>query len=254
MKIYKYTFFLFISVSIAGCNTNSTELQPDKTDEILNKSSVFSDEKEKPAAVLTEASGVHKIEVVEILPTEKYLYLKVTELGSEYWIATLKQAGIEKGGTYFFTGGLLKKNFESKEYNRVFDEIYLVDNFVTEAHGLGMENQTIELEQTSGTTETEKRTDGTVSIAELVKSPNLYAGKKVKIRGNCAKVNNNIMGTNWVHINDGSNNGYDFLATTSANILVGDEVILEGTLAVDKNFGAGYLYPVILENCELLKP
>jgi len=43
--------------------------------------------------------------------------------------------GSRKRGIYYFTGGLIKKNFESKEHNRVFDELLLVDNFVPENHG-----------------------------------------------------------------------------------------------------------------------
>jgi len=54
-----------------------------------------------------------------------------------------------------------------------------------------------------------------------------------------------------VHINDGTNNGYDFTATTLASIGVGKKVVLEGTIVLNKDFGSGYKYDILLENCIL---
>ena len=67
------------------------------------------------------------------------------------------------------------------------------------------------------------------------------------------KVNSNIMDRNWVHLMDGTK-GPDKASltfTTIENIQVGDTVMLEGILAVNKEFGAGYVYPVIIEKAEI---
>ena len=60
----------------------------------------------------------HKVIVDEVLNTERYSYLNVTEDGEKFWIAIPKKE-IEIGQMYYYKGGLLKRNFESKEYNRV---------------------------------------------------------------------------------------------------------------------------------------
>ena len=72
-------------------------------------------------------SGGHNVKVEEVLNTTKYSYLYVSENDEKFWIAVPRME-VEIGGIYHYTGGLLKKNFESKEYNRVFETIYLVSN------------------------------------------------------------------------------------------------------------------------------
>ena len=83
------------------------------------------------------------------------------------------------------------------------------------------------------------------------------AGKKVKIRGKVVKVSPNIMGRNWLHLQDGTgsvaNNSHD-LVVTSAEIPEADSVVvIEGVMAKDKDFGAGYFYNVILEEAVIVK-
>ena len=41
---------------------------------------------------------------------------------------------------------------------------------------------------------------------------------------------------------------FDLTVTTQDVVLLGDTVTFEGTLKLDKDFGAGYLYPVIIED------
>ena len=92
-----------------------------------------------PATLVTEQSEnsisneLHKVKVLEVLPAQRYVYLQVQENDGPFWIATRKME-VSKGEIYFYRGGLLKTNFESKEYNKVFDEIYLVSSLVAEDH------------------------------------------------------------------------------------------------------------------------
>ena len=43
----------------------------------------------------------------------------------------------------------------------------------------------------------------------------------------------------------------DITVTSDQTAKVGDIVIIEGTLTVDKDFGAGYFYDVIVENAKV---
>ncbi len=58
------------------------------------------------------------------------------------------------------------------------------------------------------------------------------------------------MNKNWVHLQDGTiNNGsYDLTVTTLDTVKVGDVVVFEGTITLNKDIGAGYFYDVLMEN------
>ncbi|MEZ4892900.1 MAG: hypothetical protein R2778_07760 [Saprospiraceae bacterium] len=43
--------------------------------------------------------------------------MRVEEDGAEKWLAVSRQ-DVSIGGQYVYTGGLMKKNFQSKEFNR----------------------------------------------------------------------------------------------------------------------------------------
>jgi hypothetical protein len=66
------------------------------------------------------------------------------------------------------------------------------------------------------------------------------------------KYNANILGSNFVHIRDGSGDAADgsndLLFTTGAEVAVGETVVVSGNVVLDKDFGAGYSYPVLVEN------
>lgn len=90
---------------------------------------------------------------------------------------------------------------------------------------------------------------GGVSVAELYKNRNNYANKKVRVKGKVVKVNSEVMDKNWVHIQDGTNDSgnFDLTITTLALAKVDDIVEFEGTIILNKDFGAGYTYDVIME-------
>lgn len=61
-----------------------------------------------------------------------------------------------------------------------------------------------------------------------------------------------VMGKNWLHIQDSS--GFeDITITTDKTVAVGDIVIVEGKLELDKDFSYGYIYPVILQDANVTK-
>ena len=249
----KEILLIIIITGLAGCNQSPTELKPDKTpsetEAILSNSSVFGNTKRDTIRRNTddEVSEVHKVKVLEILPTVKYLYLRVVELGDEYWIATLK-ADVIEGEYYYITGGLLKTNFESKEHNRIFDKMLLIENIVPENHS----QQTTDILESDAIVNN-NRSESSIKLSEIINNPQKYVGQRVQIEGTCIKVNENIMGLNWIHINDGTNANTDFIATTTETIPLGTYIILKGVVAVDKDLGSGYFYPILLEGCEQIK-
>lgn len=199
------------------------------------------------------STGEHRVVVEEAMNTDRYTYLHVTENGNKFWIA-IPRKEVQIGGTYYYQGGLLKRNFESKEFNRVFETIYLVADVMP----LSGDSEMI-----SGGTETPDQTDpstgtfqmdpveGAVQLSALFSNPEEYQGKRILVAGKCVKVNPMIMGRNWVHIQDGSGESNDLTVTTNDQVQVGDIVSIEGTIALDKDFGAGYRYDVIMEDARI---
>lgn len=197
-----------------------------------------------PEGKALEQDGIHTVTVLESLPTVRYVYLRVREADDEYWIATGKTE-VKTGGQYFFRDGLLKVNFESKEYNRIFDRIYLVSALVESDHGNKAEVLNVPSAKSNKTGGTQ--VNGLVTIATLMANPRQYSGKLIRLRGQCVKVNANIMGRNWVHLKDGSRDDFDLVITTNDQISVGQSVIMTGMVATNKDFGSGYHYDILLE-------
>ncbi len=79
------------------------------------------------------------------------------------------------------------------------------------------------------------------------------SGKQVAFKGKVVKVNNNIMKKNFLHIQDGTGKeGTNDVTVTSAQTAnVGDMVSIVGKVALDRDFGAGYVYPLIIEDAAI---
>ena len=73
--------------------------------------------------------------------------------------------------------------------------------------------------------------------------------------GQVVKLNEGIMEKNWVHIQDGTSdsNNYDLPITTKEKVAMGDTVTFTGNISLKKDFGAGYVFDVIMEDA-ILQP
>jgi hypothetical protein len=93
------------------------------------------------------------------------------------------------------------------------------------------------------------------TVAEVWTQRVSLKGKEVVVKGKVVKVTNGVMGKNWLHLRDGSGakakKDNDLSVTTGAVVKVGDVVTATGLVTIDKDFGAGYAYPVILENAKV---
>jgi hypothetical protein len=92
--------------------------------------------------------------------------------------------------------------------------------------------------------------EGCIKLSDLFSGKKSYEGKVIRITGQVTKFNAGIMGKNWVHIQDGSEfeGEYDLTVTTAGDATVGDTITIEGKIALDKDFGYGYFYKVIMED------
>lgn len=247
---FVYVGFLII-LPLSSCDKNPKVISP--TESASGSTGIFSGD---TAAVTPDYSAqlgtedLHTVTILEVLPTVKYVYLRVKEGQEEFWIATLKTE-IEVGENYFYRGGLLKTNFESREHQRVFAKMYLVSSLVKSDHGIQSTSTQIPSkgnEMTAGVTAKD-----VIKISDLVADPKKYDGKTIQVRGNCIKVNSNIMGRNWVHIQDGSRDDFDLVITSTSQVPVGHTITMSGKVVLNKDFGSGYKYSIILEEGEFVQ-
>jgi hypothetical protein len=91
--------------------------------------------------------------------------------------------------------------------------------------------------------------EGCTTISDLFANKKSYTGKSIKITGKVTKYNPSIMGKNWIHIQDGSEykGDFDLTITTDQQVSVGDIITYQGTIVLDKDFGYGYFYSVLME-------
>jgi len=192
----------------------------------------------------------HKVLVEEVIQTGSYTYLLISENGSTEWIA-VSSMDAKVNDILYYNSGLEMIDFHSKELQRTFDKLLLVQVISDDESGMKSETRTqyVNNKPTQNTIATipdnGKNTD-TVTLTELFNNTNKYNGKRILVSGNVVKVNPNIMGRNWVHIKDGKSS-YDLTITTNDNVKIDDVVTFEGVITLNKDFGAGYKYPIIME-------
>lgn len=202
---------------------------------------------------------IHKIVVMEVIQTTSYTYVRGAETNRVLWLA-VPRTEVRKGEVYYYHGGIEMRDFRSKELERVFPSIWflngLVDPELVEG-GAEMSGEPGRGEKdviSSDEINTDDLSDN-VTIESLYSKREAYAGKKVVVRGKVVKFNSRIMGLNWIHIKDGSGNtgGNDLTITTTAEVKTGDVITVEGDIVLDKDFGAGYFYELIMENGRLFE-
>lgn len=236
-----------IPLLLLACNSKPKIIEADST----------ANEAQQPIAD-ESATLLHKVVVEDVLNTSRYTYLNVTEDGNTFWIAIPKK-DVEKGATYYYRGGLKKTNFKSVEYDRVFETLYLVSDVSKDPGMIGMSagNPHTNNEDAKTTDQNTKiePPPGGITISELYTNRKKYEGQTVRVKGRCVKLNNMIMNRNWIHLQDGSSSDekMDLTVTTTDVVSLGDIVAFEGKIALNKDFGAGYKYEIIMEEAQLLQ-
>jgi hypothetical protein len=230
--------------------------------------------KNKKAEELLKA-GIHTVILQDVIQTSQYTYLRLQELGNPaikendtMWAAT-SYFEPAKGDTMYYRGGFPMENFSSKELHRSFKSILFLDSLSRKPYipskealiGSGHNYMSSADSGKGGKPKIEKMdititlVAGFVTIADLYAKKATYSGKTIKIKGQVTKFSADIMGKNWVHIQDGTeaDEKFDLTITTLATVKVGDIISFEGKIGLDRDLGHGYFYEVILEEAKIVK-
>jgi hypothetical protein len=211
---------------------------------------------EHPEPASTVPDGMLRVTVAETMNAAGYTYLLIESEGNRVWAAAPETA-VELGDVVQTDLGMAMHDFTSKTLNRSFDVVYFVgtvENLSAPTLPTGREDT-----EPKGAQE---RLD--VAVAELEPGQNIayvyankesLAGQQVSLRGMVVKYNANILGTNFIHIQDGSgtvaDKNNDLTVTSNAASAVNDQVVLTGTIILDKDFGYGYQFPVLMEDASI---
>lgn len=199
--------------------------------------------------------------VAETMDAGTYTYVRVEEDGKEIWAAAGRFT-VAVGDRVVVPLDMPMENFHSDTLDRDFPIVYF-------AQTIAREGETVNAEMpaghppVSGAAAAHDPVDlpsvepaaGGVTVAKIWADKAALAGSSVTVRGEVVKFNGGIMGTNWIHLQDGTGSvdagTHDITVTSSSTARIGDVVTATGTVAVDKDFGAGYLYAVLIEDAAI---
>ena len=95
--------------------------------------------------------------------------------------------------------------------------------------------------------------DNMKSVAAINENMTNLVGQKVSAQGKVVKVNDGIMKRNFIHVQDGTGdaNSNNLIVTSKQTARVGDEVTVSGVVVLNRDFGSGYSYPLLIEDASI---
>ncbi len=230
-----------------------------------------------------EATSV-KGSVLEVIQVPRYTYLRIGAAGQPgTWAAVNSAPAIKVGDSVAVVQAQAMTDFQSTALNRKFDLIYFgalagkddVAGASNPHAGMDMKNPH------GGATppangETNPHAQGASpaadavaigkvakakgelghTVAEVFAKRGALAGKTIRVRAVVVKSVPGVMGKTFLHVRDGSGSektaDHDLTVTTQAQPQVGDTLLFEGKLGTDVDLGAGYKYPAIVQDAQLI--
>jgi hypothetical protein len=214
---------------------------------------------------VSEGPETHQVIAKEVFHVKGYSYVRALEDGEEIWIAA-PTTTVVIDGMYYFGKTMEINNFESKELNKKFETIYFIEKLSTSIEDITLPIATNPHSANGASDESTKpviekmevnveASANTISIAELFENKEKYNNTIVRLKAEVTKFNPAIMNTNWLHVQDGTdfNGEFDLTVTTPETVVIGDVITFEGKVTLNKDFGAGYVYAIIIEDAEFIK-
>ncbi len=202
--------------------------------------------------------------VAETMNAGNYTYVRVKTDNGEIWAAATG-FDVAVGDNVVVPLQMPMQDFYSDSLDRTFPVIYFTSQILragddaADAMPSGHPPVTGAATSSQGSstlTTPIEPVDGGVTVSRIWAETAGLAGTEVTVRGQVVKFNGGILGTNWIHLQDGTGSAddgtHDITVTTDAGASVGDVIIVKGTLVTDKDFGAGYTYAVMIENAEVV--
>ena len=187
-----------------------------------------------------EIAGV----VVETMETSSYTYVRLEAEGETIWAAA-PRTPVAVGDRVLLPSAVPMHDFFSPTFDRTFEVLYMAPMLHVPKPGRQAGDRAVAKSSVAV-----ERVPEAVTVAEMWTRRNELAGRIVTLSAVVVKKTDGVMGRNWIHLRDGTADaeGHDEVTSTTREILeVGDTLTLRGKLFVDRDFGYGYVYPVLIE-------
>ena len=220
---------------------------------------------------------VLKSTIIEFQDVKDYTYLHLKDSTGQIW-AAIPKTPVETGKDIELSNIIVMKDFQSKTLDKTFDIIlFAIPSIKNQTHqkmpgktmsgmppgsmpqgstpnGMGASQPKITLKEIKLSKAIGK---DAYSIEEVYSQKKELSKKTVTVRAKVVKFLPSIMGKNWIHIQDGTGSAetktHDITVSTLDTAEVGDEVIVHGTLEINKNLGSMHSFAVIIEDASLTK-
>lgn len=231
------------------------------------------------STAFSQSSHSHSGVVKETMDAGGYTYILVAQDDHETWVA-IPPTTVQVGETITYIHGIQLENFASKTLNRTFENIVFSEGLESaqpksnDSHA-DLFASAVQMEKSQGSAQLDPSVGSSGAVAPLIAEnitkatgKNAYTvgelyekrlGLKdstVRIQGEVVKVTPNIMGKNWIHLQDGSGdplkNTHDLVVTSSELPKIGSVIAFEGTATVDRDFGYSYQYDLLIEDAHSL--
>ena len=275
------TLALFGFVMFASGCKNKTETQKNESpitgNVAVSKSNVTISKIKENFEIPNIQNPVLKSTIIEFQDVKDYTYLHLKDSTGQIW-AAIPKTPVETGKEIELSNIIVMKDFQSKTLDKTFDIIlFAIPSIKNQTHqkmpgktmsgmppgsmpqgstpnGMGASQPKITLKEIKLSKATGK---DAYSIEEVYSQKKELSKKTVTVRAKVVKFLPSIMGKNWIHIQDGTGSAetktHDITVSTLDTAEVGDEVIVHGTLEINKNLGSMHSFAVIIEDASLTK-
>ena len=196
--------------------------------------------------------------VLEQIPVSPYVYLRVETANGALWTA-VPEAPFAVGSPVTIYNALPMEQFESTTLKRTFDRLYFgsLEPVSLPEHGASAAPTTMPQSVDVQVGPIEPATgNNSRTINALWLQMDKLVGTSVTVRGVVVKYNDGMLGKNWIHLQDGSGDqtiGTHDITVTSLDVAaIGDTVTVTGVLRTKVDVGAGYTYPLLLEDARVV--
>ncbi len=220
---------------------------------------------DNPALASPVPDGMVRGTVLETMNSGGYTYVFIETDQDKRWVAA-RQTMVSVGDVVQTFQGMPMSAFTSQTLNRTFDVVYFVDAVHNLSAPAPAEEPPVselptghpDIDETSTTDVTDNNVaefESGQNIAYVYANKDSLASQQISLRGKVVKYNEGILGWNFIHIQDGSGDAADgsndLTVTSKATTAMGETVVVTGTIMLDKDFGAGYRFPLLIEDASI---
>jgi ribosomal protein S17 len=207
--------------------------------------------------------------VLETTNVSSYTYVQFDTGKQKLWAAA-PTFDVKVGDTVTISNSMAVAGYFSRTLNRNFDSVYFTDKVAVNgsaakwiespsAKAMAAQNGQLpsghpDINKTKQIDLTGiKKADGGLTVEQLFFKQSDLKGKTVTVRGKVTKYNGKILGKNWIHVKDGTGSAgnNDLMVTSDTAAKVGDTVLVTGKVSLNRDFGSGYKWPVMIENAKV---